>query len=93
MDEAYISDYGEHFHTSDPDDDDDDCDGHRNVSTIRIPNVADSPRRLHQFLKPSFICQKCGNKFSMHLFFQSSLLLNKVVSVYVYSVNDLFMHM
>jgi hypothetical protein len=45
-DEAYIRDYGEHFHTSDPDDDD--LDGNRNVGTIRTPNAADSPRRLHQ---------------------------------------------
>jgi hypothetical protein len=28
--------------------DDDDQDGHWNVSTIRTPNTADSPRRLHQ---------------------------------------------
>jgi hypothetical protein len=28
--------------------DDDDRDGHRNVGTIRTPNAADSPRRLHQ---------------------------------------------
>jgi hypothetical protein len=47
----YISDYGEHFHTSDPDDDDD-RDGHRNVGTIRTPNAADSPRRLRQVHSP-----------------------------------------
>jgi hypothetical protein len=32
-------------------DDDDDRDGHRNVGTLRTPNVADSPRRLHQDLE------------------------------------------
>jgi hypothetical protein len=45
-----ISDHGEHFHTSDPDDDD--RDGHRNVGAIRTPNAADSPRRLHQVHSP-----------------------------------------
>jgi hypothetical protein len=29
---------------------DDDRDGHRNVGTLRTPNAADSPRRLHQIL-------------------------------------------
>jgi hypothetical protein len=31
---------------------DDDRDGHRNVGTIRTPNAADSPRRLHQIHSP-----------------------------------------
>jgi hypothetical protein len=51
-DEAYISDHGEHFHTSHPDDDD--RDGHRNVGKIRTRNAADSPRRLHQDIMMSF---------------------------------------
>jgi hypothetical protein len=30
--------------------DDDDRDGHQNVGTLRTPNAADSPRRLHEKL-------------------------------------------
>jgi hypothetical protein len=30
------------------DSDDDDQDGHQHVGTLRTPNAADSPRRLHQ---------------------------------------------
>jgi hypothetical protein len=40
----YINDHGRHIHTSYPDDND--RDGHRNVGILRIPNAADSPRRL-----------------------------------------------
>jgi hypothetical protein len=45
-DEAIISDYGEYFHTSEPDDDN--HDDQKNVGTIRTPNAADSLRRPHE---------------------------------------------